>query len=213
MTATDSPLSAPWRFGLFAILAIVMIATRSNLITLGTHIGSLPDASWAVFFIAGFYLKGSVRWAFPALMALAVAIDYFVITHAGLSFWSHYCVSPAYWFLVPSYAALWFGGSWLRQRYAGIHTRELALLLGSVVVAASVCYLISNGSYYWLSDHWLAGSASPRSFAGWSKNLGDWYLSFVGMALVYVAVAAVLHVLTVQALHWLPAGAEGRQRR
>lgn len=213
MTASNPRLSTPWCFGLFAILAIVMLATRSNLISLGTHIGSLPDASWAVFFIAGFYLKGSVRWAFPLLMALAVAIDYFVISRQGISFWSHYCVSPAYWFLLPSYAALWFGGAWLRERYAGLHARELALLLGSVVVAVSVCYLISNGSYYWLSDHWLADAGAPRSFAGWTKNLGDWYLSFVGMALVYVAVAAVLHVLTAQALRWLPQRGESKQRR
>lgn len=213
MTATDSNPSTSWRFGLFAILAIVMLATRSNLISLGTHIGSLPDASWAVFFIAGFYLRGSVRWAFPALMALAVAIDYFVITAQGLSFWSHYCVSPAYWFLVPSYAALWFGGAWLRERYAGLHARELGLLLVSVVVAASVCYLVSNGSYYWLSNHWQAASGATPSLAGWTKNLGDWYLSFVGMALVYVAIAAVLHVLAVRTLGWLPQGEAGKQRR
>lgn len=213
MTAANPSLSTPSRLGLFAILAIVMLATRSNLITLGTHIGSLPDASWAVFFIAGFYLTRSWRWAFPVLMGLAVAIDYAVITRQGISFWEHYCVSPAYWFLVPSYAALWFGGAWLRQRYDGLHVRDLALLLVSVVVAASVCYLISNGSYYWLSGHWLAGSNATRSLAGWGKNLGDWYLPFVGMALIYVVVAAVLHVLTVQAVRWLPGHEDSEQRR
>src|SRR5690606_22182741 len=83
----------------------------------------------------------------------------------------------------------------------------------SIVVAASVCYLISNGSYYWLGSHWLAASGATRSLAGWGKNLGDWYLSFVGMALVYVAVAAVLHVLAMQPLRALPARAGNRQRR
>ena len=83
-------LSNPQRAGILAILAIVMLATRVN------HFSALPDASWAVFFVAGFYLRGSARWAFPLLMALAVLIDFFVITGQGIDFWSHYCVSIAY---------------------------------------------------------------------------------------------------------------------
>lgn len=213
MTATTPSLSTPWRLGLFAILAIVMVATRSNLIPLGTHIGSLPDATWAVFFIAGFYLAASWRWAFPALMATAVGVDYAVISGQDMDFWSHYCVSPAYWFLVPSYAAMWLGGAWLRRRYDGLHARDLGLLLVSAVVAASLCYLVSNGSYYWLGTHWRATSGAVPTLAGWGKNLGDWYLSFVGMALVYVAVAAVLHVLATQMLGVLPAHGGSRRRR
>jgi hypothetical protein len=198
MTASNSSLTTPWRLGLLALLAIVMLATRSHL--LSDHFGPLPDASWAVFFIAGFYLRGSARWAFPALMALAVGIDYAVITGQGIGFWQHYCVSPAYWFLLPSYGALWLGGTWLRARYTGLHARELGLLVASAVVAASACYLLSNGSFYWLS-----ASVPARSFAGWLENLGDWYLIFVRTTLVYVGVAAALHALSVQALGWLPA--------
>lgn len=212
MTATTPSLSTPWRLGLFAILAIVMVATRSNLIPLGTHIGSLPDATWAVFFIAGFYLRDSVRWAFPALMALAVGVDYAVISSQGLNFWQHYCVSPAYWFLVPSYAALWFGGAWLRQRYNGLHARELGLLLVGAIVAISVCYLVSNGSYYWLSDHWRTAAGATASFGGWIKNLGDWYLPFTGMTLVYVAIAAALHVIATLS-HAMPALRAGDRQR
>src|SRR5690606_36139481 len=69
-----SVLSPGARGGILALLAVVMLATRIN------HFGALPDASWAVFFIAGFYLRGWGRWAFPLLMALAVAIDYVVIS-------------------------------------------------------------------------------------------------------------------------------------
>ena len=35
------------RTGIFALLAIVMAATRVN------HFGALPDATWAVFFLGG----------------------------------------------------------------------------------------------------------------------------------------------------------------
>src|SRR5215467_14945133 len=108
-------LSNPQRAGIFVILALVMSATRVN------HFAALPDASWAVFFAGGFYLSGdpaglralfggATRWAFPLLIAVAVLIDFFVITSQGIDFWSHYCVSAAYWFLLPAYFSLWLGG-------------------------------------------------------------------------------------------------------
>ena len=113
-------LSNPQRAGIFAILALVMTATRVN------HFAALPDASWAVFFVAGFYLRGSLRWAFPLLIALAVLIDFFVIASQGINFWSHYCVSAAYWFLLPAYFVLWLGGSALRRLYSGLGLRTRA---------------------------------------------------------------------------------------
>ncbi|MDR2012133.1 MAG: hypothetical protein LBQ20_03635 [Rhodanobacter sp.] len=196
MNTAPSSLPNAARTGIFAILALVMLATRIH------HFDILPDASWAVFFVAGFYLRGSARWGFPLLIALAVLIDFFVITGQGIDFWSHYCVSPAYWFLVPGYAALWAGGAWLRARYAGLHVRELGLTAGSVLVAASVCYVISNGSFYWLS-----ASVPSRSFAGWLENLGDWYLPFLSTTALYVGSAAVAQVAVALAARRLPTGA------
>ena len=182
-------LSTPQRAGILAILAIVMIATRVN------HFAALPDASWALFFIGGFYLRGSARWAFPILMALAVLIDFFVITGAGIDFWSHYCVSIAYWFLVPAYLALWLGGSLVRRLDAGLDLRSLGLVAVLLAVSVSVSYLISNGSYYWLSDGWRT-LGQVRSFGGWLENLGDWYLSYLRTQSIYVAIAVALHVGT-----------------
>jgi hypothetical protein len=194
--------SLPVRAGLFALLALVMLATRVN------HFGALPDASWAVFFAAGFYLRGQARWAFPALLALGVAIDYAVISGQGIAFWSHYCMSPAYWFLIPAYGAMWLGGAWLRRQYAGLHLRELGLLVAAAVISVSVCYLITNGSFYGLS-----ANVPARSFAGWIKNFGDWYLIYMRTTLIYVGVGAALHVLAVHALAWLPGAQTSSARR
>ena len=180
-------LSNPQRAGILAILAIVMLATRVN------HFAALPDASWAVFFAAGFYLRGHLRSAFPLLMALAVLIDFFVITGQGIDFWSHYCVSIAYWFLVPAYLALWLGGSVVRAAYRAIGVRELVVLGACAIVAMSVSYAISNGSYYWLSDTWMAGG-KVRSLGGWIENLGDWYVPYLRTTLMYVGIGALLHV-------------------
>jgi len=181
-------LSNSQRAGIFVILALVMTATRVN------HFAALPDASWAVFFVAGFYLRGAARWAFPLLIALAVLIDFFVITSQGIDFWSHYCVSAAYWFLLPAYFALWFGGSLLRRLYAGLGVRTLGLLAVLLFAAVSVCYLISNGSYYWLS----ATVPQPRSFAAWFANLGDWYLFFLETTALWVGLGLVVHALATQ---------------
>jgi len=189
-------LSTPQRLGIFAILALIMAATRIN------HFGAFPDASWALFFIAGFYLRGSMRWAFTLLIALAVFVDFLVISGQGLDFWSHYCVSPAYWFLLPAYAGLWIGGSWLRERYVTANIRTAGWLAASLLVATTLCYLLTNGSFYWLS-----ATVPARSFEGWLKNLGDWYLPYLQTTSIYVAIATLVHmigVLLVRALDLQP---------
>jgi hypothetical protein len=179
------------RLGIFIALALVMAVTRIHP-SLLHH--AVWDASWGVFFLAGFWLRGSARWAFPLLMAEAVLVDYVVITRQGIPFWSHYCVSPAYWALVAAYGALWLGGNWLAKRQQGLTLATLGLAVPALLASEAVCYLVSNGSFYWLS-----GSVpAPRSFGAWFANLGDWYLPFLETTAVYVALGAVLHVLVVQ---------------
>ncbi len=172
------------RLGILALLALVMAATRYH------HFTAIPDASWAVFFLGGFYLRGWTRWAFPLLLALAVGVDYFVITGQGLNFWTHYCVSPAYWFLAPAYLALWLGGLWLARSHSRLSPAAVGAAAASVLVAVSVCYVISNGSFYWLSP-----SVAEPSLGGWIKNLGDWYLPYLANTTLYLAGAAALHLL------------------
>ena len=181
------------RLGIFAVLALLMAVTREHHSVLH-HFDVLPDASWAIFFLAGFWLRGAGRWAFPLLMAEAVLIDYLVISGQGLDFWSHYCVSVAYWFLIPSYFSLWLGGSWLAKRQNGLSLKTLGLGVAALLISWCACYLISNGSFYWLSN----SVPLPRSVAAWTANLGDWYLPFLETTVVYVVVGAVLHVLAIQ---------------
>lgn len=176
------------RVGIFLLLALAMAATRLH------HFGALPDASWGVFFLAGFWLRGSARWAFPLLIAEAVLIDFFVITAQGVDFWSHYCVSVAYWFMPAYFGALWFGGSWLAKHQVGLRLQTLGLAVVALLVSEAVCYLISNGSFYWLS----ASVPQPRTLASWFVNLGDWYPWFLDTTVRYVGIGAVLHVLVVQ---------------
>lgn len=177
-------LAPAHRVGILLILALVMAATRIN------HFAPLPDASWAVFLAAGFYLRGQWRWAFPLLLAEAVLIDYLVISGQGLGFWSHYCMSPAYLVLLAAYPLLWFAGAFLRGRYSGLDLRSLALLVGTAVVAVNLFYLASNGSFYWLAD----SVPLPRSFGAWMQNLGDWYPTYLRINAIYIGAFAAAHV-------------------
>lgn len=179
------------RLGIFAALVLVMAATRVHLSLLHHDIW---DASWGVFFLAGFWLRGSARWAFPLLMAEAVLVDYIVITHMGINFWSHYCVSAGYWFLIPAYGALWIGGSWLAKHQRGLTLSTLALAVVVLLVSEGACYVISNGSFYWLSAHVPA----PKTFSAWFENMGDWYLPFLQTTALYVGLGAVMHGVALQ---------------
>ncbi len=177
MTPNSRSLAA-----IFLGLAVLMASTRMN------HFGAIPDASWAVFFIAGFYLRGSLRWAFPGLMAVAVAVDYAVITASGQSFWAHYCVSPGYWFLVPAHLSLWAGGSLLRRWYRGLEPTTLGLLPVTLFAAVAACHFFAQGGFYWLGN-----AVADPTVAGWARNYADWFLPYLRTAGIYVALAALLH--------------------
>jgi len=100
---------------IFAALAALMAATRFN------HFGSavsLPDASYAVFFLGGLYLTRSASMSVAAFIALILEagwIDYYATSVQGVADW---CMSPAYWFLIPTYASLWLVGRWVASRNA-----------------------------------------------------------------------------------------------
>lgn len=176
-----------------ALVAALLVLTRLHLPTAFGHIGPLPDASWAAFFIGGYYLRNSSRWAFPLFMAMAVAVDYVVISGQGIDFWTHYCVSAAYWFLVPAYLAMWMGGTLVRRFQTAHPGRTLALLVGSLLASVTACHLLSQGSFYWLSP-----VVSEPTFAGWWKNFTDWYLPYLRVAAIYVGLAVIVHVMVEQ---------------
>jgi hypothetical protein len=103
-------------------------------------------------------------------------------------------VSAAYWFLIPSYFSLWLGGSWLAKHQAGLRLSTLGMAAIALMVSEAVCYLVSNGSFYWLSD----SVPLPRSVASWFANLGDWYLPFLETTAFYVGIGALVHVLAIR---------------
>lgn len=167
-------------------LAALVAATRMH------HFGSplhLPDASLAVFLLAGFFIASPLFFA--GLLLEAGTLDYVAITHLGVD---DYCVTPAYWFLIPTYAVLWLAGRY----YARIHQhslRSLGVFAGLSVAALSMAFLISNGAFYWLS-----GRHPDTGMAEYAARVAQYYPQYLAGGLLYLACAAALYaVLTARA--------------
>lgn len=154
-----------------ALLALLMLLTRTD------HFGDaihLPDASMAIFFLGGVYVRRHLACA--ALVVLGVAIDYAGIRYAGVS---NYCVTAAYAFLPIAYAVLWYGGRWCATR-----SMSRYLLFAAAAVLASLSFLISDSSFYW-----LGGRVTDTDIAGWAANAWRWGPRFVIVTMCYVGIA------------------------
>lgn len=163
------------------LLALAMAATRS-------HVLAVPDASWAIFLLGGFYLRGAL--VFGAYMAEAVLIDYLVTTFAGVSDW---CITPAYLFLVPSYASLWLGGLWYARRHR-IALRSLVPLASASLCAVSIAFLISNASFYLLSGYF-----PEMNWTEYASRVAKYFPRYLSITAAYLFAAVIVHLALVHA--------------
>jgi hypothetical protein len=187
------PLSRASSVVLFAVLATLMVATRFK------HFGDvlhMPDASMAIFFLGGVYLRRHLM--FIGLVALAVLMDWVSISYAGVS---AFCITAAYAFLPLAYAVLWYGGRLYTDRLRDSFV-SLAGAFGVALVCAALSFAISNGSFYWLGGRY----AEPH-FSEYVARLWLWGPLFVRTTMAYVAVALVLHGVLAR---WLPKQVSGR---
>lgn len=178
------PLSRPAFAAVAALFALVMIGTRFH------HFGDLlhlPDASMALFFLGGLYLRRHV--AFVGFVALAVLVDWLAIRYAGVS---DFCVTLAYSFLPLAYAVLWYGGRAVAGRMDG-SMAGYATAFAALLVCATVSYAISGGSFYW-----LGGRYTDPTVAQYAQRFMQWAPLFVRAAAMYTAAALALHAVGVR---------------
>jgi hypothetical protein len=177
-------LSRPAETSLFIALMVVMVATRFN------HVGDwlhLPDASMAVFFLGGLYLRR--HWQFAVLLALAFAVDWAAIKLAGVS---DFCVTAAYALLPAAYGVLWYAGRAFAPRL-GNSFGSLALVWLLGVAAAALSFLVSNGAFYW-----LGGRYSDPHMAEYLARAWKWGPLFVRTTATYLVVALLLHSVLIR---------------
>jgi hypothetical protein len=162
-------------------LVVLMAATRMH------HFGSplhLPDASLAVFLLAGFLIASPLFFA--GLLIEAGTLDYVAITHLGVS---DFCVTPAYWFLIPTYAVLWYAGRFLARSHQ-YNLRGLGMFAGISFLAVNAAFVISNGAFYLFS-----GRFPELSFAEYTGRMAQYYLPYLSGAAVYLIPAVLLYAL------------------
>ncbi len=153
------------------------------LVTRGKHFGSEfnpPDATLAIFFIAGVYLR---HIAYPALlMAFAILIDYFAIRN-GVSGW---CITPAYLFLIPTYLTMWFGG----KTFSSLDVASISngLALGTqLFVCSAMAFTISSGGFYLFSGYY-----SEPTVAEFMRRTVQYSPSYIRNIFIYTTLAIVV---------------------
>ena len=171
-------------------LAALLALTRYH------YFAAVPDATLAVFLLAGFYLRSP--WWLGLFIAEAAAVDYIAITYAGVSNW---CVTPAYALLIPAYAIPWLGGR-LYHRLHRWEWRTLLPLVGVVLASVTAAFLVSDGSFYLLS-----GYLPELSWSGYASHFAKYYPYYLVGTSAYVAIAALSHA----GVHF-GAGAQARAR-
>ncbi len=138
-----------------AVMAISMLATRYHHFSSALH---LADTSWAVFFLAGLWLR-QLR-VLGGLLVLAVAIDLGSVWLDGAAMAS--CFSPAYPGVLAAYTALWGAGRLAGKRLTGGSEgtlAELAWVAPALLAGSVIAFGISNATFYAFSGQFEAMAA------------------------------------------------------
>ncbi len=137
-------LSRNQQFIVFMGLLLILSATR-----LSQHI---LDASIAVFFIGGFFLRSGFYMA--GFMIAAGLIDYMAFQN-GVSNWcaiaANGSIRIGYFFLIPTYAIMWGAGYFYFKRHQ-VNFKSLSHLTLLLLFATFIAFSISTVSHYAFSD-------------------------------------------------------------
>ena len=160
------------------LLAVLMIATRGHHLAAPLH---LPDASNAIFFLAGLYLQPAIL--LPVLLVEAVAIDYAAITWGGVS---SFCVTPAYLLLIPAFGALWLAGRWYARRFADLKRHPLAFG-ATLLFATMLAELLTSGGFYFLS-----GRFAEPTLGAFADRLATYAPPVLAATAMWVGIAVLV---------------------
>lgn len=177
-------VSIPNQLIIGVVMVLLLIATRDYHFV---SLHNLPGASWAVFFLAGVYLRP--QWVLPGLLAFTWGLDFAAYAWGGAS---GFCFSPAYVFLLPAYSALWLAGRWYAKRYC-FEWRTLVPLTAAVLVGAAVCELFSSGGFYFFS-----GRFAEPTLAEFGGRVLTYFPAYLQSLVFYVALAVAVHVVLVR---------------
>jgi hypothetical protein len=141
----------------------------------------VPDASTAIFFLAGL-LVGNPLWL-AAFLAEALALDITAIQVVGVD---PACITFGYAMMIPAYAALWLAPRFLRENFKPDfpHFAKLAL---SCVAGLSVFFVFSNIGYYF-----GGGYSVSLGFAEYASRVATYFPHYLASTLIYSAAAVAI---------------------
>ncbi|RMD69839.1 MAG: hypothetical protein D6819_05865 [Gammaproteobacteria bacterium] len=145
---------------------LLMAATRF-------HHFDIPDASLAAFFLAGLFVPSALM--LPLLLIEAFLIDYLAIAWLGVS---SFCVTPAYAFLIPTYALMWAAG---RRSIPYLASGRLPAVAGLALGASLMAFFISNASFYAFSGYF-----AETPLWDYAISVAPYALPYIGTSLAYI---------------------------
>jgi len=160
------------KFQLISGLLLLLLITRGH--SLGDII-DLPDATLAVFFIGGVYLR---KYLYAPIFFFAAFLS---DNHAFANGVSDHCYTPAYLFLIPTYMTLWVAG----RRFQSLKLESLKhciTMAWTLALATSIAFILSSGSFSFLSgyyDHLTISEHIARS--------SPYYIPYLLNTLIYMA--------------------------
>ena len=170
-------LPSPTSLGIAAILLFFMLLTR------GSHtlsIVALPDASLAIFLVAGIYLA-RLSW-FALFFVIATLIDFGA---AALDPVQGFCLTNGYWGLIPAYGVMWLGGMWLAKQGDAFKLLPYTIISALTTLLA---FTISTQTYYLFSNRFPNSGLGETLQHGWNYLPG--YFGFTAMyfTIIYIVV-------------------------
>ena len=160
------------------LLTVVMAVTRIE------HFGLsrvVPDASTAIFFLAGFLIANPL-WL-VAFLSEAFALDFAAIEAVGVD---PVCVTFGYIMMIPAYGALWFAPRALRSDFTPslLGFGKLAL---ACVAGLAVFFVLSNIGYYF-----GGGFSTSMGAVEFARRVAQYFPYYLTSTLIYSAVGVLL---------------------
>lgn len=186
------PATEPLMFALDArserivavLLMLLMAATRIHHFGIGTI---APDASTAVFFLAGLMLAGPF-W-FAVLAAEAIVLDAVAIGIIGIA---AACLTLGYWTLFAGYLALWFAGR-LGRTGELFDVAAAGRLLVLAFVGVVAFFVLSNIGYYF-----GAGFDQTMGAAEYISRVSGYFMNYLASTLAYAAAGVAVFALALR---------------
>lgn len=161
-------------------LLILLGLAAAIALTRSTHFGTseiLPDASLAAFLLGGLLLQRSC--GFAVMLAVAFGADVLSAQTATEAGW---CMTPAYFGLIPTYGVLWLAGRWLGSRLKQSSNKlDFVHAAGFSLAAIALAFVISNATWYAFS-----GTVANMGMADFALAVAKYFPPYLGSAMLYL---------------------------